>query len=345
MKQKALFSKRLLDWFYVNKRAMPWRETKDPYKIWLSEVMLQQTQVNTVRSYYERFIKRFPDIDTLAATPIDDVAKYWEGLGYYSRVRNFHEAVREVKSAYNSQVPSDPKAFLSLKGVGPYTQGAVMSIAYNHQLPAVDGNVYRVFARLDNDTFDISSTKARKHFEEKVMTVMPEAAGDFNEALMELGATVCTPKAPLCVFCPVQNNCEAFEAGSVYNLPVKLKKVKKTVQQFKVLLIQKDGKLIIERRPETGLLASMWQFPMFEADKHVGDIEEEMDMSLYIESEPIVRTKHQFTHLEWQMDVYFAHTKDEVKPPYQLMPIDEKNDYNFPVSMTKIFDYYVKHNH
>lgn len=344
MKHKATFSKHLLDWFYQNKREMPWRETNDPYKIWLSEVMLQQTQVNTVRSYYTKFIDRFPDIDTLANTPIDEVAKYWEGLGYYSRVRNFHEAIREVQANYTSIVPSDPKDFLSLKGVGPYTQGAVMSIAFNHQLPAVDGNVYRVFARLDNDHFDISSTKARKHFEAKVMEVMPNAAGDFNEALMELGATVCTPKVPLCMFCPVQNHCMAFEENNVLNLPVKLKKVKKTVQQYKVLIIQKDDAIVIEKRPDTGLLASMWQFPMFEMDTHVSDIEEKMNMSLYIEDAPIVKTKHQFTHLEWQMEVYLAHTKDEIPSKYQLISIEDKNTYNFPVSMTKIFDYYIQNN-
>ncbi|WP_414044483.1 A/G-specific adenine glycosylase [Macrococcus sp. EM39E] len=344
MKYNETFSKDLLEWFHQNKRQMPWRETNDPYKIWLSEVMLQQTQVNTVRSYYTRFIERFPDIDTLAETSIEEVAKYWEGLGYYSRVRNFHEAIREVQANYNSKVPDDPKAFLSLKGVGPYTQGAVMSIAFNHQLPAVDGNVYRVFARLDNDYFDISSTKARKHFEEKVMAVIPDDAGDFNEALMELGATVCTPKAPLCMFCPVQSHCLSFEENNQLNLPVKLKKVKKTVQQFKVLIIHKDDKIIIEKRPDAGLLASMWQFPMFEIDKHVSDIEEQMDISLYIEDTPFVKTKHQFTHLEWQMEVYTAYTKDEVSSAYQLISPENKNKYNFPVSMTKIFDYYIQNN-
>lgn len=340
MKDKNSFSQDLLSWFNISKRQMPWRETKDPYKIWLSEVMLQQTQVNTVRSYYTKFIARFPDIDSLADASIEEVSKYWEGLGYYSRIRNFHSAIREVKAHYNSIVPNDPKTFLSLKGVGPYTQGAVMSIAFNHRIPAVDGNVYRVFSRLDNDAFDISSSKARRHFEEKVMDVMPEKAGDFNEALMELGATVCTPKAPLCLLCPVQHHCEAFEAGNTLNLPVKLKKIKKTVQQFKVLIIQKDSQLLIEQRPATGLLASMWQFPMFEVDTHISDIEDQLDLSLYIENDPILKTKHQFTHLEWQLEVYLAHTKDNVKPPYRLISIDEKSDYNFSVSMTKIFEFY-----
>ncbi|MGV2928809.1 A/G-specific adenine glycosylase [Macrococcus capreoli] len=345
MKHNETFSKDILAWFYQHKREMPWRETKDPYKIWLSEVMLQQTQVNTVRNYYLRFIDRFPDIETLAQSSIDEVAKYWEGLGYYSRVRNFHAAIREVQSAYNGQVPKDPSTFLSLKGVGPYTQGAVMSIAFNHKLPAVDGNVYRVFSRLDNDAFDISSTKARKHFEAKVMAVMPDAAGDFNEALMELGATVCTPKAPLCIVCPVLEHCMAFEQGNVLDLPVKLKKVKKTVQQYKVLLIQKDDQIIIEQRPETGLLASMWQFPMFEIDTHVSDIEAQMNLSLHIEDEPFVKTRHQFTHLEWQMEVYLAYTNSKVVLPYKLIEIKDKGTFNFPVSMTNIFDKYVDYIH
>lgn len=340
MKDNANFSKHLLDWFYNNKREMPWRETKDPYKIWLSEVMLQQTQVNTVRPYYSKFIERFPDIKTLAHAEIDEVSKYWEGLGYYSRIRNFHSAVREVHDTYNGVVPSDPKTFLKLKGVGPYTQGAVMSIAFNQKVPAVDGNVYRVFSRLDNDDFDISKLAARRHFEQKVMQVMPDAAGDFNEALMELGATVCTPKAPLCLFCPVMSHCESYEIGNVTDRPVKLKKIKKQTEHYKVLVIEKDDKIYIERRPDSGLLQSMWQFPMFHIDTHSDTIEEELNMALHIESTPFMSLKHQFTHLTWHMDVYKAVAIGAVDDT-KFIELHEKEGYNFPVSMTKIFKKYV----
>ncbi|ARQ05203.1 A/G-specific adenine glycosylase [Macrococcoides caseolyticum] len=340
MLNKQQISQHLLDWFYKNKREMPWRETKDPYKIWLSEVMLQQTQVNTVKPYYLKFTERFPDIRTLASAEIDEVTKYWEGLGYYSRVRNFHSAVKEVQESYNGVVPNNPEDFLKLKGVGPYTQGAVMSIAFNHQLPAVDGNVYRVFSRLDNDDFDISSSSARRHFEDKVMDVIPKAAGDFNEALMELGATVCTPKSPLCMFCPVQQHCESYEAGTVQLRPVKLKKIKKKAEHWKVLVIMHGDKIYIEQRPSTGLLQSMWQFPMFNIDTHQDTIEEQLNMSLYVEADPFMSLKHQFTHVTWDMEVYRAVALGRVDKA-RFIDIEEKERFNFPVSMTKIFKKYI----
>ena len=330
----------LLQWFYENKRQMPWRETNDPYKIWLSEVMLQQTQVTTVINYYNRFIERFPTIESLAKTPIDQVRKYWEGLGYYSRIKNFHEAVQTVQKDFNGQVPNDPKQFLNLKGVGPYTQGAVMSIAFNHPLPAVDGNVYRVYSRLDNDAFDIASAKARLHFEEKVLEDMPEAAGDFNEALMELGAVICTPKKPLCMLCPVQQHCESFEVGNVLERPVKLKKIKKRVEHYDVYLIENDGELLIERRPD-GLLASMFQFPMFEAETHISNVESQLDMSLTLFNEPLMTLKHQFTHLTWHLTVYIAHTNDKKKASQHWMSREEKSQLTFPTSMNKIYEHYL----
>lgn len=341
MYQSDQFAEHLLSWFHENKRQMPWRETDDPYKIWLSEVMLQQTQVNTVRPYYNRFIERFPTVKSLAETDQDDVLKYWEGLGYYSRVRNFHEAVKEVQQSYNGVVPADGEQFLALKGVGPYTRGAVMSIAYNLKYPAVDGNVYRVFSRLDNDDIDISKSSARKHFENKVMELMPEAAGDFNEALMELGATVCTPKKPLCMFCPVQVHCESFEQGTVLERPVKLKKIKRKEQRFKVLLVVNDlNELLIVQRPSSGLLGGMWQFPMFDEDTSQADIEEALNINLFIEEE-IMTEKHSFTHLDWLMDVYIARTKDRASEHYRFMKVEEKENYTFPVSMSRIFNQYI----
>ncbi|ULG71517.1 A/G-specific adenine glycosylase [Macrococcus brunensis] len=340
MKNPESFADHLLDWFDINKREMPWRETKDPYKIWLSEVMLQQTQVNTVRNYYLRFIERFPTIESLASADEDEVLKYWEGLGYYSRVRNFQTAVREVEATYGS-VPGDGEKFLALKGVGPYTRGAVMSIAFNLPYPAVDGNVFRVFSRLDDDATDTAKPAARKHFEEKVMRVIPERAGDFNEALMELGATVCTPRNPVCMLCPVNEHCEAFEAGTVLERPVKIKKLKRKELRYKVMLIINDkGELLITKRPKTGLLGGMWQFPMFDEDMAIDDIEEALNMKLADEKEKFHHVTHGFTHLDWLLDVYIARTTDEASGDYRFIGIEEKGDYTFPVSMTKIFDHY-----
>lgn len=340
------FAAVLLSWFEKNKRQMPWRETDDPYKIWLSEVMLQQTQVNTVRSYYLKFIERFPDIDSLAAADREEVMKYWEGLGYYSRVRNFQDAVREVQTEYDGIVPKDGEAFLSLKGVGPYTRGAVMSIAYNLKYPAVDGNVYRVFSRLDNDAYDISKSTARRHFEQKVMEVMPEAAGDFNEALMELGATVCTPKNPICMLCPVQNHCEAFTAGTVLERPVKLKKVKRKELRYQVLVITNQyEELLVIQRPETGLLGGMWQFPMMDEELSLADIEGQLNMTLHLERKLLTTVTHSFTHLDWILDVYTARTNSQSSGDHRFIKAEDKENFTFPVSMTKIFNYYMEHHH
>ena len=229
------FKHDLLKWFDENQRQMPWRETKNPYYIWLSEVMLQQTQVNTVRPYYNAFIERFPTIEALSTTNEEDVLKYWEGLGYYSRVRNFHEAVKEVHNKYNGKVPDDPESFQSLKGVGPYTNAAVMSIVHNHPLPTVDGNVLRVWSRLTCNDADIAQPKTKKLFEKELQPFVETKSGDFNQAMMELGATICTPKKPICILCPVQKHCEAFAEGVVSELPVKKKKIKKKTIDYDVL--------------------------------------------------------------------------------------------------------------
>lgn len=332
------FKHDLLKWFDENQRQMPWRETKNPYYIWLSEVMLQQTQVNTVRPYYNAFIERFPTIEALSTTNEEDVLKYWEGLGYYSRVRNFHEAVKEVHNKYNGKVPDDPESFQSLKGVGPYTNAAVMSIVHNHPLPAVDGNVLRVWSRLTCNDADIAQPKTKKMFEKELQPFVETKSGDFNQAMMELGATICTPKKPICILCPVQKHCEAFAEGVVSELPVKKKKIKKKTIDYDVLYItNREGQILIRKR-DTKLLNGMWEFPMFEQDTSIDAIEDELDSVITIENEPVIQTKHVFTHMTWNMKVYKAYMqKENIKPPYKWMNKNEKDTLSFSTSMTKIF--------
>ncbi|MBF0794655.1 A/G-specific adenine glycosylase [Mammaliicoccus lentus] len=332
------FKHDLLKWFDENQRQMPWRETKNPYYIWLSEVMLQQTQVNTVRPYYNAFIERFPTIEALSTTNEEDVLKYWEGLGYYSRVRNFHEAVKEVHNKYNGKVPDDPESFQSLKGVGPYTNAAVMSIVHNHPLPAVDGNVLRVWSRLTCNDADIAQPKTKKLFEKELQPFVDTKSGDFNQAMMELGATICTPKKPICILCPVQKHCEAFAEGVVSELPVKKKKIKKKTIDYDVLYItNREGQILIRKR-DTKLLNGMWEFPMFEQDTSIDAIEDELDSVITIENEPVIQTKHVFTHMTWNMKVYKAYMqKENIKPPYKWMNKNEKDTLSFSTSMTKIF--------
>ena len=332
------FKHDLLKWFDENQRQMPWRETKNPYYIWLSEVMLQQTQVNTVRPYYNAFIERFPTIEALSTTNEEDVLKYWEGLGYYSRVRNFHEAVKEVHNKYNGKVPDDPESFQSLKGVGPYTNAAVMSIVHNHPLPAVDGNVLRVWSRLTCNDADIAQPKTKKLFEKELQPFVETKSGDFNQAMIELGATICTPKKPICILCPVQKHCEAFAEGVVSELPVKKKKIKKKTIDYDVLYItNREGQILIRKR-DTKLLNGMWEFPMFEQDTSIDAIEDELDAVITIENEPVIQTKHVFTHMTWNMKVYKAYMqKENIKPPYKWMNKNEKDTLSFSTSMTKIF--------
>lgn len=260
------FREDLLNWFTEEQRELPWRQDQDPYKVWVSEIMLQQTKVDTVIPYFNRFISQFPTIEALSEAEEEKVLKAWEGLGYYSRARNLHAAVKEVHEKYGGKVPDTPKEIASLKGVGPYTAGAILSIAYGVPEPAVDGNVMRVLSRILSIWEDIAKPKTRKTFEEAVRVLIShENPSFFNQALMELGALICTPTSPSCLLCPVREHCHAFEDGTVTELPVKTKtKKQKSIQLAAVVLTDEEGRTLIHKRPNTGLLANLWEFPNME---------------------------------------------------------------------------------
>jgi A/G-specific adenine glycosylase len=248
----------LFRFFAESARDLPWRRTTDPYAILVSEVMLQQTRVEAVIPYYERWLSRFPDVDTLACASIDDVLKSWEGLGYYSRARNLHSAALVLRERHSGAVPVSYDALRELPGVGEYTAGAVASIAYSHVVPAVDGNVRRVLARLlehpDPPPSLLRSVAAS--------LVPAERPGDFNQALMELGATICTPRAPRCARCPVSSWCAAYAAGTQLERPaVKQRAAVPSIRVATAVIRRPDGRLFVVRRPDTGLLAGMWNFP------------------------------------------------------------------------------------
>ncbi|WP_442602990.1 A/G-specific adenine glycosylase [Paenibacillus sp. KN14-4R] len=269
--QKNYFSTHLLAWYREHKRDLPWRRSRDPYYIWVSEVMLQQTRVDTVIPYWHRFLDKFPTVQALAEAPEEEVLKAWEGLGYYSRARNLQSAVREVHECYGGVVPDEKEAISSLKGVGPYTSGAVLSIAYNKPEPAVDGNVMRVLSRYFNLDDDIAKPRTRVRMESLAQELIPEgAAGDFNQGLMELGATVCTPKSPSCLTCPVMEHCAGRIAGKEEVLPVKTKAKPPRPERRLMALIEGTGehagKVLIRQRPQEGLLARMWELPHMELE-------------------------------------------------------------------------------
>jgi A/G-specific adenine glycosylase len=347
------FSMPLLQWYEQNRRDLPWRRSHNPYHIWVSEVMLQQTRVETVIPYYHRFIDRFPTIDALAEAPEEELLKLWEGLGYYSRARNLQSAVREVKESYGSKVPDDRASFSSLKGVGPYTTGAVLSIAYNKPEPAVDGNVFRVLSRFFLIEDDIMKASTRTRMEKLARELIPEGrAGDFNQALMELGATVCTPKSPYCLTCPVMEHCSARLEGREMTLPVKTKakppRPEKRAAVFVTGTGEHSGQWLIRQRPSEGLLARMWELPhvlltepaeQLPGDKLFRAFAEEG--ILLDELEPAMRAEHTFSHIHWDMQVYYGVLSLATAgvlpgPEYRWIGAEELDTHAFPNIFVRI---------
>ncbi|MGM8213740.1 A/G-specific adenine glycosylase [Virgibacillus sp. W0430] len=337
------FQQDLMDWYENNKRDLPWRRTSDPYKIWVSEIMLQQTKVDTVIPYFNRFIARFPTPQALADAEEQAVLKEWEGLGYYSRAKNFQHAVREVVASYDGVVPNNPDELGALKGIGPYTKGAILSIAFNQPVPAVDGNVMRVFSRILQIEENIAMQRVKKKFEEYVKQFVPtDRPSVFNQAVMELGALVCIPKTPQCLLCPVQSHCKAFRAGLERTLPVKSKDRKKKIIPYVVLLIKnKNNEYAVEKRSATGLLANMWQFLMVPIDEIGMDHIEhwvygEYGLKIKLKGKK-EKLKHVFSHLVWELDIYEAKLMEENKANDLLFKSKEEMELlPFSVSHSKI---------
>ncbi|WP_280770142.1 A/G-specific adenine glycosylase [Salipaludibacillus daqingensis] len=345
---KQEFQQDLLTWYDENKRDLPWRRERDPYKIWVSEIMLQQTKVDTVIPYFQRFMSLFPTVYDLAEADEETVLKAWEGLGYYSRARNLHQAVKEVKESYGGIVPKTETEVGNLKGVGPYTAGAILSIAYNIPAPAVDGNVMRVLSRIYANYDDIAKASTRKTFETVVREIISkERPSEFNQALMELGAMVCSPKNPACLLCPVQTHCSAKEEGVQDVLPIKAKKKAPTKRKMKAVIIRdQENNVLIERRPDTGLLAKLWQFPNIETDELNAIHSYIQTLGLDVElTRKVQEVKHVFSHIVWEIDVYEADVKSveneelyDEQSKCHFISIEDINWYPFPVSHQKIID-------
>lgn len=300
-----MIDKKLLDWYKINQRILPWRESHNPYRIWLSEVMLQQTQVSTVIPYFNRFVSKYPTVQALAEAEEDDVLKLWEGLGYYSRARRLIPCAKMVVEVFDGVFPEDYHSIIKLPGIGSYTAGAILSIAYNLKYPAVDGNVMRVFSRLFKMENDISDAKSKKVFEEKVLETLPSDRRHFNQALMELGATICTPTSPKCDICPLRQECEAFKDQTVLTYPIKTKKIRKKTKKIIVCYIIHDCQVMIEKRPSEGLLAGLWGLPIYEETIDTLDRLLLEDYELKVTAKTYLRSnKHVFTHLIWEMELY-----------------------------------------
>lgn len=297
----------LLTWFEGSKRDLPFRRTKNPYAIWISEIMAQQTQIDTLIPYYNRFIASFPDVAALATATEDQVIKAWEGLGYYSRARNLHKAAKMIMSDYDGRFPNNFSELIKLPGIGPYTGGAIASIAFNEKVSAVDGNVLRVISRYCNSFDDIGAPKTKDIVTRWVETILPEATGNFNEGLMELGAMICTPQNPKCLICPIRLGCQCHSFGTTNQLPVKKKKQKQVRKKMEVGILTQNGKLFFVKRPESGLLSSMWSFPIVETTTQKGeDIKKKLQEFFPELSEPVLigESRHVFSHIIWKMRLY-----------------------------------------
>lgn len=254
--------KKILTWYATHKRSLPWRENPEPYKIWICEIIFQQTQVKQGLNHYINFIERFPDVESLATAAPDDVLHAWKGLGYYSRALNLHKAANQIVSEFNGKFPSDYHEILKLKGVGKYTAAAVASICFNEKIPAVDGNFYRVLSRIFADDFDVSQSAAFRYFSDLALRIMPhEQPGDFNQAIMDIGSEICKPRNPLCEKCPANDDCLAFATGEVLKFPVKTKKPKVTALELKYFFVELNGKFIISRRNEDFIWKNLYEFP------------------------------------------------------------------------------------
>ena len=314
---KSKIQTKLLHWFKKNKRDLPWRKNRDPYAIWVSEIMLQQTQVNTVIPYYNHFLKTFPTIRYLAKANLSKVLKVWEGLGYYSRARNLHQASRIIANHLKGKIPETPKDLLNLPGIGRYTAGAILSIAYNKKVPILDGNVKRVLSRL----FVVSGhpKKTEEFLWPLSESLIPKGSpGAFNQALMDLGSMICTPKNPNCLSCPLKNLCQGYLSKKPESYP--LRSVKKKVPHIEAIaaVIQKDGKVLIHQRPPHGLLGGLWEFPNWR-------IERKKDLKEYLRQmvkrqiglivkckEPLGSFKQTYSHFKLTLHVYHCQIVDGI---------------------------------
>ncbi len=326
----------LLGWFRGNARVLPWREEPTPYRVWVSEIMLQQTRVEAVKPYFQRFTRALPTIQDLAECEEERLLKLWEGLGYYNRVRNMQVAARTVMEEYQGRLPADYTELLKLKGIGHYTAGAIASIAYRIPVPAVDGNVLRVIARVSADNSDIMKQSVRTRVEETLQKIMPkDEASAFNQALMELGATVCVPNGePQCHRCPWSGFCETKRLGIWQELPVKSKAKPRKIEDKTVFIIRDGEKIVLHKRPKKGLLAGMYEFP-----NTAGHLSKEEALSWVkqqklkpLRIQKLEPAKHIFSHVEWHMEAYVIRVDELAENKSGMLFVEAKeSEEHYPI--------------
>ena len=335
-------TEKLISWYQENKRDLPWRHTKNPYFIWISEIMLQQTRVEAVKVYYERFIKELPTLEDLANVKEDKLLKLWEGLGYYSRVRNMQKTAKILIKKGFKNLPNTKEELLSLPGIGAYTAGAILSIAFDIPTPAIDGNVYRVLGRVYKIEDSISKNSTNKIYEEKINKLLPkDQASSFTQSFMDLGSEICTPKSPKCSECPLRLECKAYKENKMENYPVKDKKIEQKIEERIVFLFVCKNKVAIRQRENKGLLASLYEFPNTLDLSSVKEIENTLiDKSIsFLSVTEIGEAKHIFSHKIWYMKGYVIELKKPLNEFLWVTKGELKNKYSIPSAFSYFYEY------
>ena len=341
MEQLEKLPEALLPWYREHRRDLPWRRDKEPYHVWLSEIMLQQTRVEAVKGYYVRFLDALPDVAALAACEDDRLHKLWEGLGYYSRVRNLKKAALQIMELHGGVFPHDYEAIRKLPGIGDYTAGAISSICFDAPRAAVDGNVLRVVSRLTEDPTPIDLPARKREVTAALEAVYPAEAGEFTQALMELGATLCGPNwAPKCESCPCRAFCGSANHGTAEQYPVKLPKRGKREEEKTVFILSCDGAYALEKRPDTGLLAGLWQFPNVAGRlQTVRALETVEEMGLRPrEITRVVERKHIFTHIIWKMQGFYLEVAERSGDFCWLTADEIRNTAALPTAFRQFFE-------
>lgn len=337
----------LLEWFESNRRDLPWRGTRSVWKIWVAEVMLQQTRTDTVKEYYGRFLDRFPTVGRLAEADLEEVLKLWEGMGYYARARNLWRAASVVMTEHGGRIPEDPAAFGKLPGVGDYIAAAVMSIACGHPLPVVDGNVLRVYGRYAALNDDITEPTTRRKIRDRLGRVIPaDRPGDFNQAMMETGAVICLPRNPKCPECPLRTGCRALRTGRVNSFPFKSRRPASPLYEVAVAVIVKGKRFFIQKRPDAGHLGGLWEFPGGKLEPGespecgvVRECREEIAADLEIVGE-LARVRHAYTHFRIDLHVFVCRLRSGgVRPrqPHRWIEASGIDRYPFPAADHRFF--------
>ncbi len=332
-------SKKIILWYQKQPRILPWKQDKNPYHVWVSEIMLQQTRIEAVKKYYQKFMEELPTIQDLANVPEEELLKLWEGLGYYSRARNLKKAACQIQENYQGKMPTTYHELLKLCGIGEYTAGAIASICYQEKVPAVDGNVLRVVSRVLASNEDVLLPETKKKITNALLKIIPEEAGDFNEGIMELGEKICIPNGePLCNICPLQQECLAFQKHLTDEIPVRIKKAKRKQEQMTVFILHYEKQIAIQKRPKQGLLANLYEFPNVNGSLEEHEIPEALKQwnisleNLYQKT----HDKHIFTHVEWQMTVYHVTVKNKNKAFIWANETEFQEKYPLPTAFKKL---------